>query len=107
MLELLLAAILLFVGLILLPLLLLGLFVKAVVWLVLLPFRALAALAGVGVGLLALLAKGVGVVVAVALAAVALAGAVLLLPLVPILAVIFMIWLLARLFRAGPVARTV
>ena len=105
MLELLLTAILLLVGLVLLPLLLLGLFVKAIFWMVLLPFRALAAIAGFGVGILALFAKGVGAVLAAVLAVVALAGAVLILPLVPILAVVFMIWLLVRLFRPGPVVQ--
>jgi hypothetical protein len=107
MLEFLLMAVLIFVGLVLVPILLLGLFLKALLWVVLLPLRAMAALVGVGVGLLGFLAKGVGALLAVGLGAVLLVGGLLVLPLLPVLALVFMVWVIVRLFRPHPPVRTV
>jgi hypothetical protein len=83
----------LFVGcLIVLPLLLIGLALRLAIGLALLPFRiagfAIRLVVGLVVGLLGLI----------------LAGAVLLIPLLPILALVFGIWLIVRLTRRHPAA---
>ena len=83
----------LFVGcLIVLPLLLIGLVLRLAIGLALLPFRiagfAIRLVVGLVVGLIGLI----------------LAGAVLLIPLLPILALVFGIWLIIRLTRRHPAA---
>jgi len=83
----------LFVGcLILLPLLILAFVLKLAIALALIPFR----IAGFAIKL------GLGLVFG--LAALALAGAVLLIPLLPIVALAFAIWLILRLTRRQPAA---
>jgi hypothetical protein len=105
MLEFLLMAVVVFVGLVLVPILLLGLFLKALLWVVLLPFRAVAAVVGIGVGLLGFLAKGVGAVLAIGLGALLLIGGLLVLPLLPVLALVLMVWVIVRLLRPHPPVR--
>jgi len=84
----------LFVGcLILVPLLILGFVLRLVIGLVLLPFQ----LAGLAIRL------GLGLVVG--LVGLILAGAVLLIPLLPIVLLVGGIWLIVRLSRRHPAAR--
>jgi hypothetical protein len=84
----------LFVGcLIVVPLLLLGLALRLALGLALLPFR----IAGLAIRL------AVGLVVG--LVGLVLAGAVLLIPLLPVIALVGGIWLIVRLSRRHPAAR--
>jgi hypothetical protein len=79
--------------LIVVPLLLVGLVLKLLIGLVLIPFR----IAGFAIRLtLGLVVGLVGIV---------LAGAMLLIPLLPIAALVFAIWLVLRLTRRQPAAR--
>ncbi len=84
----------LFLGcLILIPLLILGFVLKLLIALVLLPFQ----LAGFAIRL--------GLGLAVGLVGLILAGAVLLIPLLPIVFLVGGIWLLVRLIRRQPAPR--
>ena len=86
----------LFVGcLIVVPLILVALLLKLVIGLLLLPFR----IAGLALRLAAFLVVGVSGLV--------LAGTILLIPLLPIVALVGAIWLMLRIFRGRPAARLV
>ena len=93
---------LLLLAVIALPLLLIGLLFKALLFLILLPFRIVGWVFGALFAVVGALLK-VGLFFAAAIAGLfLLGGAVILLPLTPILLIIGFVWLLARLFRPRP-----
>jgi hypothetical protein len=89
-------------ALVALPLLLLGVLLKCVLWLVLLPFRILAGLVGLAASAAGLLLKGFVLLVMLLLGAGLFLGGIFFLLLAPLALVGLAIWLVARLF--GPSA---
>jgi hypothetical protein len=105
MLELLFVVFLLFAGLaalLILPLLLIGLLFRVLFWIVVLPFRAIGALLGASVTVLGGLGKAFVALFAVLIGLALFVGAVLVVPLVPIVLVCLAIWALSRLARRRP-----
>jgi hypothetical protein len=105
MLELLFVVLLVIAGLaalLVLPLLLIGLFFRVLFWIVVLPFRAIGALFGASVAVLGALGKAFVTLVAALIGLALFVGAVLVLPLVPIILVCLAIWGLSRLARRRP-----
>jgi len=82
------------VGLIVIPLLLVGLVLKLVIGIALLPLR----LAGFAIRVVLGLAAGVVAL----LVAILLAGGLLLIPLLPVIALVACFWMVFRLTRRGP-----
>jgi len=103
MLEFIVVGSLLVLGLVVLPLLVIGTLLKLLLWLVLLPFRAVGALVGAAGAVLAGVGKVLLFLLGLVGAALALTFGVVLLPLLPLLLVGGLIWLLARLLRPRPV----
>ena len=97
----------LLVGLLFLPLLLIGLVFKLVILAVLLPLRILGGLAGLAIGLFVVLAK-VGLFLLAGLVGLAVfGGGLLILPLLPLLAIGLAIWVVIRLMRPRAIAARV
>ena len=95
-----------FLLLVFVPLLVLGLFLKVIFWIVLIPFRVVAALFGVAAGAVAVLAKLMFVGLALLFGLGLLLGAVVLIPLLALLFIVVGIGLLVRAARPrhAPVA---
>ena len=96
-------AVLALAALVLLPLLFIGVLCRFLLAVVLLPFRILRFLFGLGFGVLTGVAKVFFWVVSGLLGLLLLVGAVLFVPLVPLLMIGLGGWLLFRLFRRRPV----
>jgi len=99
MLEIIVIGFLLVLGLVVLPLLVVGALLKLLVALVLLPFRVLGAVVGAFAALFAGVGKVLVFLIGLVAAAAALVFGVLLLPLLPLLLLGGAIWLLVRLLR--------
>lgn len=86
-----------------LPLMLIGLALKALVWILVLPFRILGALFGIFAGVAGVVLKIAGFGLALLLGLFATAVTVVFLPLLPLLLIALFVWLLVKLLRPRPV----
>ena len=102
MLELIVVGSLLVLGLVVLPLLVIGTLLKLLLWLVLLPFRAVGAVIGVAGTVLAGLGKLALCLLLVCVVPLVLVGGALILPLLPLIAIVGLVWLLVRAARPRP-----
>lgn len=106
MLETLLVAILFLGALVVIPLLVIAVVGRLLLAVLLLPFRLVGALVGAAAGILGFFLKLLAAGAALILGAVVVVGGLVALPLLPVLLIVMMIWLAARLFRSGPQVRT-
>ena len=95
-------ALMLLFALVALPLLIIGALVKALLFLILLPFKLLKALLGLIGGIALGLGKIFFALLALLFGGLIAVGAVLVLPVLGLLVAVGLIWLLVRRFRSDP-----